>query len=130
MSIELGGFAETPEVIDGTEEDFNAFNWCLACDYYEAVVGEDFDSLGEVLNDVYNWHTLMYDVCTWMNYDGERGKNMKDELLKLYNGTILTYNNRTFIEAAREHGWFNLAYGLVKDLEEKEKQLQLTRKHN
>lgn len=129
MSIELGGFAETPEVIDGTEEDFNAFNWCLACDYYEAVVGEDFDSLGEVLNDVYNWHALMGDVCIWMNYDGEIGKDKKDEYPKLYNGTILTYNNRTFIEAAREHGWFNLAYGLAKDFEEKEKQMQLTKKH-
>lgn len=127
MSMELCGFAENPEVIEGTEEDFNAFNWCLACDYYAAVIAEDFDSLGEELNDVYNWHSLMSDVCMWMNYDSEIGKDKKDEFPKLYNGTIKTCNNRTFIDAAYEHGWIDLANSLIKDLEKKEKQLQLTR---
>lgn len=31
MSLfELGGFAESKDVLDGTEEEFNAFNYCLA----------------------------------------------------------------------------------------------------
>ena len=105
----LGGFAEDLTAIDGTEEDFNAFNYCLACDYCDAVIGEDFDGLGEDLNDGVAWHYIMSDVCYWLNYDGEIGKNLEEEFPKLYNGTVITYNNRTFIEACRHHGWHKLA---------------------
>ena len=39
MSLhELGGFAETKDAIDGTEEDLNAFNYCLACDYLDGII--------------------------------------------------------------------------------------------
>lgn len=107
--IELGGFAENPEAIDGTEEDFNAFNFCLACDYYNAVLGEDFESLGECLSDERVWTDLMTDVAEWLNYDFEIGKGKEEEYKKLVDGTIITYKNRTFIEACYEHGWTELA---------------------
>ena len=129
MSImKLGGFVENHDVIEGTKEDFIEFNWYLACEYYDAVIKEDFDSLGEFLNDALNWHSFMNGVCIWLNYDDKMGKDMEDELPKLYNGTIKTRNDRTFIEAAREHGWFNLVKGLTKELEKEEKKLKLTRR--
>ena len=106
---ELGGFAESPDVIDGDEDDFNAFNYCLACEYYNAVLGEDFESLGSALNDERTWEDTMSTVISWLNYDGEIGKDIEDNLDKIYDGSIITYKNRTFIEAAREHGWTKLA---------------------
>ncbi len=89
-SFELGGFAEDPDVIDGTQEEFNAFNWCLACDYYDAILGEDFEALGEELNHLGTWIDLIDNVCNWLNYDGEIGKDIKDDLNKLLDGTIIT----------------------------------------
>ena len=114
-SIELGGFAEWPEVIDGTEEEFEAYNYCLANEYYDAVLGEDFESLGEVLNNGYVWHQIMGDVCNWLNFDGEIGKNLKENFNLLYNGTIITCNNRPFIIAAYEHGWTKLVEDLTRE---------------
>lgn len=114
MSIELGGFAESPDAIDGTEEEFNAFNYCLAEDYYDAVLGEDFEGLGEVLNDGLAWCDLMHTVCDWLNYDGVIGESLKDNFTKLCDGTITTCKHRTFIEAAREHGWHQLVNDLSK----------------
>ena len=116
--LELGGFAESLDAIDGDEEDFNAFNFCLAYDYYCAVVGEDFESLGEDLNDLFNWRNLMHTVYEWLTYDPEidEFKNVSDGL---YNGTILTCNKRTFIDACIEHGWLSLAESFQRDLEVK-----------
>ena len=114
-SIELGGFAEWPEVIDGTEEEFEAYNYCLANEYYDAVLGEDFESLGEVLNNGYVWHQIMRDVCNWLNYDGEIGKDLKENFKLLYNGTIITCNNMPFIIAAYEHGWTKLVEDLTRE---------------
>lgn len=44
-AIELGGFSEYQEDIDG---NFEAFNRCLASDYLTAMISEDFLSLGEL----------------------------------------------------------------------------------
>lgn len=121
--IELGGFAETPSVIDGIEE-FIAFNYCLAEDYYYAVLNEDFDSLGEGLNDEFAWHEIMSQVCYWLNYNGEIGKDKQDYFEKLRNGTIFTSNDRTFIDASKEHGWTELSDDLTNKLEENGKQLR------
>ena len=123
-SIELGGFAENPNVIDGTKEEFIAFNYCLAEDYYYAVLNEDFDSLGEGLNDGYTWHEIMSQVCYWLNYNGEIGKDKQDYFDKLRNGTILTVNDRTFIDASKEHGWTKLSDDLISKIEENGKQLK------
>lgn len=89
MSFELGGFAEDETVIDG---DFNAFNYCLAYDYLCAFENEDFDALGEVNND------LIDTITDWLNYDGEIGKNNIDKIKGIDNGTIMTCNNRTFLQ--------------------------------
>ena len=118
-TFELGGFAEWPEVIDGTVEEFEAFNYCLANEYYDAVLGEDFERLGEVLNDGYVWHQIMDDVCKWLNFDGEIGKDLKKNFNLLYNGTIITCNNRPFLIAAYEHGWTKLVDDLTIDTKEK-----------
>ena len=115
MIFELDGFLERPEEIDGSIEEFNAYNWCLANDYYIAVLNEDFDKLGDSLNNLFDWHYIMNNVCRWLNYDGEIGKDIKDDFAMLHNGTIQTYNNRTFIEAALEHGWDDLANNLINE---------------
>lgn len=126
---ELGGFAESKEVIEGTEEEFKAFNWCLACDYYGAVVGEDFESLGDDLNDRIAWDDIMGRVCEWINYDGEICKELGDNIEKLYDGTIITYRNRTFIEACYEHGWNVLGnYLALKNMKVKAKTKNLNLK--
>ena len=41
--LELGGFAENPRVIDGDQRDFEAYNFCLAENYYHAFLEEDFE---------------------------------------------------------------------------------------
>lgn len=45
---ELGGFAIEPGDIDGTEDEFNAFNLCLAEEYFYAMKDEDFELLGDM----------------------------------------------------------------------------------
>jgi len=117
----LGGFAEKPEVMDGTLEEFFAYNYCLAEDYYHAIVCEDFEVLDEAFKFSFAWHEIMRDVCRWLNYDGKIGIEFKDDIDKLDNGTIITHNNRTFIEAcrARGDGWENLAKDLSEELAEK-----------
>ena len=117
LDDELGGFAERPSVIDGPIEEFYAFNFCLAEDYYNAVLGERFGQLGECMNNSYTWYDIMEKVCDWLNYDGEIGKNFEKDFDGLVNGTIITRKNRTFIEAAYEHGWYELIEGLTKSEE-------------
>ena len=45
QALELGGFAEDESVIDGGYEEFVAFNYCLAMDYYNALKEEAFSEL-------------------------------------------------------------------------------------
>lgn len=89
MAFELGGFAENESVIDG---DFNAFNFCLATDYLGAFIEEDFVSLGEMNNN------LIDDIVYWLNYDGEIGKNDVVNINGIDKGSLITKNNRTFIQ--------------------------------
>ena len=105
---ELGGFAENEDAIDGTKEDFYAFNYCLANDYYVAIVSEDFESIvgdtDKYLIDI----DLIDDICKWLNYDGEIGKDIEDDIEKIKDGTIITCNNRTFYEACKKQGLTSL----------------------
>lgn len=74
MSVyELGGFAQYPEDIYGDETDFNAFNYCLAEDYYFAMIKEDFKALGDMSTYLFN------EIEYWLNYDGKiaEEKNQK-----------------------------------------------------
>lgn len=94
--MELGGFAETPDDIEGTEEEFIAFNYCLAIDYLDAMIDEDFELLGEVGIDT------IENVVEWLNYDGEVGKNMQEQINSIPKGKLITSNNRTLEEAVIE----------------------------
>ena len=88
--FELGGFAEDETDIDG---DFNAFNYCLADQYWSAIVEEDFEALGEIKNG------LIDNIVYWLNYDGKIGKNDLKAIKGIDNGSIITIKKRTFIEA-------------------------------
>lgn len=81
--IELGGFAENPDDVEG---NYEVFNRCLASDYLVAMISEDFLALGELsrylLETIYFWE--------------EPSKILKNDFL---NGNFKTYKNRTFIEA-------------------------------
>ncbi len=100
MDKELGGFAEEPEYVSDafTEEEqireFEAFNYCLAEEYSSAMYAEDFESLGEVDDYLFN------NICEWINYN----PNLGNEALKesIQNGSLITKNNRTFLSAIAE----------------------------
>lgn len=90
MYDELGGFAENPEVVDGNWE---AFNFCLAEDYLQAMGEEDWEALGYMDTDLVN------DIARWLNYDGEIGKDRIDIIKNIPKGLIQTSKNRTFVDA-------------------------------
>lgn len=90
MGFELDGFAENEDVVDG---DWEAHNYCLAENYYDAMLDEDFDLLGEV--DCYHIEEVMF----WLNYDGEIGAGHEEEIAKIRTGLFMTCKNRTFIDA-------------------------------
>lgn len=100
MAFELGGFAEDETVIDG---DFKAFNFCLATDYLYAFMDEDFESLGELNN------YLIDDIVYWLNYDGIIGKNDVNKINGIDNGTLITKNNRTFIQCIYDEHQVDMA---------------------
>lgn len=103
MDDVLGGFAEYPEDIDGNQRDFEAFNFCLAEEYYYALKAEDFDEVGEISYD------LMEKITHWLNYDGEINKKHIDEIKLLRTGKITTGNDRTLEDAVIETHNANLA---------------------
>lgn len=90
MRVELGGFAEYEDEIDG---NFNAFNFCLAEEYMASIINEDFESLGFMSYD------LIEKITYWLNYNRTIGKDDIDIIEGIKNGNIITVNNRTFIDA-------------------------------
>lgn len=90
MRVELGGFAEYEDEIDG---NFNAFNFCLAEEYMSSIINEDFEALGFISYD------LIEKITYWLNYNGNIGKDDIDIIEGIKNGNIITVNNRTFIDA-------------------------------
>ena len=48
MSFEIGGFAEDEYAVDG---DWEIFNHGVAENYYDAMLGEEFDFLGDGSRD-------------------------------------------------------------------------------
>ncbi len=81
--VELDGFAECVEDVDG---NFVAFNRSLATQYINAMIDEDFFKLGEVSYD------LLCTLTIWNN-----DSNISD--LAILDGSLKTCKNRTFIEA-------------------------------
>lgn len=104
MVIELGGFAEERSEIDGTEEEFNAFNYCLACDYIGALYNENFEEVGTI-------HFIFDRILYWYNYT--KGLNNDEEVESLKNGTFITCNNRTIIDAILDKRFASLAYAYL-----------------
>jgi len=90
---ELGGFAEDESVVDG---DFNDFNFCLAKEYESAIIEEDFKSLGDF--DNYTLDNIVY----WLNYDGKIGRDNIHSINGINDGSIITINDRSFIDAIFE----------------------------
>lgn len=115
--MELDGYASVGDIY-GDEEEVDIYNFHLALEFYDAVVCEDFDSIGETLNDPYYWHEHMSETKDHIIYDGEASQSIIDNLDNMVNGTIITTKNRTFIEAAYAHGWTELAGWLLSELPE------------
>ena len=88
--MSLGGFAEDEDVVDG---DWEAFNYCLAENYYSAMIGEDWDLIGESSTD------LIDNIIDWLTYCEEIGKENTYDIEGIRNGNLITVNNRTFIDA-------------------------------
>ena len=88
---ELGGFAENKDVLDGTEETYNSFNYCLAELYLDAIWSEDFEAIGDV--DKY----LIQNVAHWLTYDSKIAKEIKDAGKNILTGEIITCNNRQLL---------------------------------
>ena len=93
--FDLGGFAESPEVLEeGTEEAQEAFNYCLASDYMTAIYSEDFESLGAMDN------YLLNNILMWYEIGG--GSLDSDEEDRIRTGQVVTIKNRSLIEAVLE----------------------------
>ena len=124
---ELGGFAENETDIDGGYDEFIAFNYCLACDYYWALKNEDFEEIGDISD------CTLDQICYWLNYDGKIGKDIESDISKIKNGTMITNYGRTLAEAIIDKKvnylayWFivngNNNYKLYKLLEPSEKKI-------
>lgn len=87
-TLELGGFAENLDVIDG---DFQAFNYCLAEEYAHAMYEEDFASIGDIDTD------MLDSICYWLNYDGRHDNERLISDIK--SGNLITNNRRSLIDA-------------------------------
>ena len=109
MSIELGGFAESPEVIEGTEEEWVAFNWCLAVDYYNAMLDEDFEALGEIDRN------LLDSICEWLSYYDDISLEKRNDIKDIPKGLLKTCHNRTLAEAVIEYHQTELAYAFIQN---------------
>lgn len=90
MGFGLGGFAETESVVDG---DFEAFNFCLADQYYDAFFAEEWD----LLVDINRY--LIEKIIFWLSYDKEIVADSNYDLDGISNGTLFTSKGRTLIDA-------------------------------
>ena len=98
--MSLGGFAEDESVVDG---DWEAFNYCLAENYYSAMIGEEWDLIGESSTD------LIDEIINWLTYCEEIGKENTYDIEGIRNGSLRTVNNRTFIDAIVDDKQVDLA---------------------
>ena len=94
MTFEIGGFADNEHAVDG---DWEVFNYGVAENYYDAMLGEEFDFLGDASYD------FLERIMFWLNYDGEIGKDDIEKIEKIRTGMFMTYCNRTFIDAIVEN---------------------------
>ena len=90
MSFEIGGFALDEFEVDG---DWEIFNYGVAENYYDAMLGEEFDFLGDASVD------FIERIEFWLNYDGEIGRGYEEQIAKIRTGLFMTCKSRTFIDA-------------------------------
>ena len=85
MSFDLGGFAEDENAVD---DDYESFNYCLAENYYCAMLGEEWDLIGDASE------SLIDNIVHWLSfYDNDYDTNA------IVDGSLITYKGRTFIDA-------------------------------
>lgn len=105
---ELGEFAEDERVIKSDIiRDVDTFNFYLANQYYEAIVCEDFEAIGEF--DI----ELIDEVCYWLNYDGKAEKEELKAIKQIREGSIVTQNNRPFAYAVMEQNRPDVIKGFI-----------------
>lgn len=105
MSFGIGGFAEDENAVDG---DYEAFNYCVAETYYEAMLEEDFDLLGDDVS-----FSLIENIAYWLGYCDELAKQNKNAIRYIMDGTLMTVNNRTFIDAVIEKRRLDIAQAYI-----------------
>lgn len=103
MIFPLGGFAENESVIDGGYDEYVAFNYCTAENYYDAMYSESWNEIGEID------YIFIKNICKWLSY----GDNWDEMIQKIITGEFLTYKNRTFIDAIIEEKRVELALNYI-----------------
>ena len=106
MDDKLGGFALRGSEIDANFEEWCAFNYCLAEEYYYAIKTESFDLIGPI-----DANTLRL-VQFWFNYNG-CNDDKEEEIKNISRGLIITDKGRTFADAVIAEGIGYLAYPLI-----------------
>lgn len=105
MSLELCGFAENEKAVDGTYDEYLAFNHCLAENYVSAIYEEDFETLGDLSYD------LLDDILYWIPIYDKKDEKIKENI---ESGFLKTYKNRTFIDAILANNNPEAAYTYLK----------------
>lgn len=103
MINELGGFDEDKEEFDGTKDEWVAFNFCLAEEYFNCMKAEEWGSLGEMSSNLIN------KIIYWLNYDEKINNDIIEEIKKISIGLFLTNKERTFIDAIVAENKIDLA---------------------
>jgi len=91
--IELGGFAQGPDDINGNKRDIEIFNFFTAQNYLFAMESEDWNALGDIDPSLIN------DIVFWLNYDENIGDDMKEVIKNIPKGLIITCKGRPFVDA-------------------------------
>lgn len=90
FNMSLGGFAEDEYAVDG---DWESFNYGVAENYYDAMLGEEWDLLEDI------GFTTIEGIALWLGYCDELFEENKEIIKNILNGTLMTCNGRTFIDA-------------------------------
>lgn len=98
--MSLGGFAENESVVDG---EYEAFNYCLAENYYDAMISEEWGLLDDMGGD------LVENIMFWLSYDDEIIKENNYNLQGINDGSLVTVNGRTLIDAIIDEKIVHLA---------------------
>lgn len=104
MDFDIGGFAEDEYAVDG---DFEIFNYGVAENYYDAMLGEEWDLIGDAD------FSLIKNIALWLGYDDETKKINEKDIQRILDGSFITCNNRTFIDAIVDEKRVDLAEAYI-----------------